>query len=44
MVEMASEPPEIHFNRITHSTGIQTIEQMQGNSGDPGSANGASTS
>lgn len=32
MVEMASEPPEIRFDRVSHSTGIKTIEQVRGES------------
>jgi quinol monooxygenase YgiN len=30
VVEMASEPPEIRFDRISSSTGISTIEQVRG--------------
>ncbi|MCG6908093.1 MAG: antibiotic biosynthesis monooxygenase [Desulfobacteraceae bacterium] len=30
VVEMASEPPEIHFDWIDHSTGIGTIQKMGG--------------
>lgn len=29
VVEMAAEPPEIRFDTITHSTGVETIEQVR---------------
>jgi quinol monooxygenase YgiN len=29
VVEMASQAPEIRFDRISHSTGIDTIEQAR---------------
>jgi len=29
IVEMALEPPEIRFNRISHSTGIETVEKAR---------------
>jgi hypothetical protein len=34
VVEMASQTPEIRFDRISHSTGIDTIEQAR-EQGDP---------
>jgi hypothetical protein len=34
VVEMASQKPEIRFDRISHSTGIETIEQAR-DYGDP---------
>lgn len=34
VVEMASEPPEIRFDRISSSTGISTIEQVRGQPDD----------
>lgn len=30
VVEMASEPPEIRFDRVSSSTGISTIERVRG--------------
>ena len=35
VVEMASEPPEIRFDRISSSTGISTIEQVRGQPDEP---------
>jgi len=29
VVEMAAEPPEIRFDKITHSGGVETIEQAR---------------
>ena len=29
VVEMAAEPPEIRFDTIAHSTGVETIEQAR---------------
>ena len=29
VVEMAAEPPEIRFDTITHSSGVETIEQAR---------------
>jgi len=29
VVEMAAEPPEIRFDNITHSSGVETIEQAR---------------
>jgi len=29
VVEMASEPPEIRFNRISHSSGVEAIEKAR---------------
>jgi len=29
VVEMAAEPPEIRFDNITHSGGVETIEQAR---------------
>jgi quinol monooxygenase YgiN len=29
VVEMAAEPPEIRFDEIAHSTGVETIEQAR---------------
>ncbi len=29
VVEMAAEPPEIRFDTITHSAGVETIEQAR---------------
>ncbi len=29
VVEMALEPPEIRFNRISHSTGVETVEKAR---------------
>jgi quinol monooxygenase YgiN len=29
VVEMAAEPPEIRFDAIAHSTGVETIEQAR---------------
>jgi quinol monooxygenase YgiN len=30
VVEMAKEPPEIRFNAISHSSGVETIEKARG--------------
>jgi hypothetical protein len=40
VVEMASEAPEIRFDRVSHSTGIGTIAQARGEL-DPAGAVGA---
>jgi hypothetical protein len=29
VVEMATKPPEIHFDTIAHSSGIETIEKAR---------------
>ena len=29
VVEMAAEPPEIRFDTISHSSGVETIEQAR---------------
>jgi quinol monooxygenase YgiN len=42
VVEMASEPPEIHFDRIDHSTGIGTIQKMGGRTNAVTGPNGPS--
>jgi len=42
VVEMASEPPEIRFDRVSSSTGISTIEQVRGAADVPQSENGLS--
>lgn len=30
VMEMASAPPEIHFDKVTNSTGIETIKEARG--------------
>ena len=39
VVEMASEPPEIRFDRVSSSTGISTIERVRGASDLPHNEN-----
>jgi quinol monooxygenase YgiN len=39
VVEMASEPPEIRFDMISHSTGIETIEKVRANPDHPDTKN-----
>ena len=33
VIEMAAEPPEIRFNNIAHSTGVETIEKARNKTG-----------
>jgi len=42
VMEMASAPPEIRFDRVSSSTGIGTIEQVRGTSVVPQSENSLS--
>lgn len=40
VMEMARELPEIRFDRVTHTTGIKTIEQVRGESNGLRNENG----
>jgi quinol monooxygenase YgiN len=42
VVEMASEPPEIHFDRIDHSSGVGTLQELEGRTNAVAGPNGSS--